>query len=270
MVWTHCANTFLLTDLQATALYGNMSYYHGLVAPMFFWLAGFMRGLSSTKATSDKPARPTVKRLLVILGIGYLMHLPWGQLAVGDFGPETWRILFQSDVLQCLAISGLLLLALEKTGPAAPWLVGMVGAGVVMLTDVFARTHTGWAVIDGYLNKGSGSLFPLFPWVAFATAGFVCGRLTISRWTLGLGVALAFGIPWIAGEHTVLSFFLERLGWVLLVASVGKALWTWWEKDNRPTSGFGWVLLAGRQIWKTGPPALPLAGSVPLPVFSST
>jgi hypothetical protein len=43
MVWTHAANTFLDARLQETSWYREISYYHGFIAPAFFWIAGFLR-----------------------------------------------------------------------------------------------------------------------------------------------------------------------------------------------------------------------------------
>jgi uncharacterized membrane protein len=247
MVWTHCANSLLHEDLQATALFGTMSYYHGLVAPTFFWLAGLMRGLGSVKADHAKPKWPSVKRLLMILGIGYLLHIPWGQLSTGDFGSGTWAILFQSDVLQCLAISGLLLLALERTGRARLWLAVFACVLVILLADLLAEVHTGWAMVDGFLNYRTGSLFPLFPWMAFVMAGFVCGQFPLGGWTALLGFGLMMSTLCIPAGQLVQIFFIERLGSVLLLASGVKVAWSWWERTNRATIGFGWLLLAGRQ-----------------------
>jgi uncharacterized membrane protein len=64
MVWTHSANTFLDAKLQATPWYGELGYYHGLIAPAFFWIAGFARAHVTTGKA--KPAWPTLKRLLVV------------------------------------------------------------------------------------------------------------------------------------------------------------------------------------------------------------
>jgi uncharacterized membrane protein len=103
MIWTHCANTLLSTQLQATPAFSTATYYHGLIAPTFFWLAGLMRGVSAARPGPRKPAWPTMKRLLMILGIGYLLHVPWAEWLGGDFSAAAWRTFIQVDVLQCLA-----------------------------------------------------------------------------------------------------------------------------------------------------------------------
>ena len=69
MVWTHSANTFLDARLQHTAWYHELTYYHGLIAPAFFWIAGFVRAHVTWAA--PKPALPALKRLLMVLLIGH-------------------------------------------------------------------------------------------------------------------------------------------------------------------------------------------------------
>ncbi|MDB6138703.1 MAG: Acyltransferase domain protein, partial [Verrucomicrobiaceae bacterium] len=170
MIWTHAANTFLDASLQDTQGYRELSFYHGLIAPMFFWLAGYMRGLSAAKPGPRKPAGPTVKRLLMILAIGYSLHLPYLLAVHGDLSIPVLRVLLQSDVLQCLAVSCLLLLALERGLPRAldAWAATAIGLLAILFTPTLAATTTGLIPLDAYLSKQHGSLFPLFPWVGFA------------------------------------------------------------------------------------------------------
>lgn len=246
MIWTHAANTFLATGEQATAFFRELNYYHGLVAPTFFWLAGYMRGVSSVRPGTPKPAWPTVKRLLVIWLWGYLLHVPWWQLAQGDFSPPVLRILFQSDVLHCLAVSCLLLLAVERGfygRPVRPWMVAAVlGAAAVLFTDCMATATTGLMPLDAYLATAHGSLFPLFPWIGFACAGFISGSHGLPGWrSFALGAVVALAVPHIPGASGTAQFFLERLGWVLMAAAVVANAGAWLARVPR------WLMLAGRE-----------------------
>ena len=76
MIWVHAANTFLAADEQEQAWFNGLRFYHGLIAPTFFWVAGYMRGLAAAKLGPRKPAWPTVKRLLWVWAIGYLRGCP--------------------------------------------------------------------------------------------------------------------------------------------------------------------------------------------------
>lgn len=246
MIWTHVANTFLPAEVQATAFYHSLSFYHGLVAPTFFWVAGYMRGVSAARPGLRKPAWPTVKRLLMIWFIGYLLHMPWEALTSGQWSADALRILFQSDVLHCLALSSLLLFGVERglhERPVPAWVIaGLVGLTVVLLTDSMATVATGFMPLDGYLSKASGSLFPVFPWVGFACAGFVSGSFGLPGLrTLLAGVLLALILPQVPGFWGTVPFFFERLGWVLMVAAALANGARWIAYAPR------WLMLAGRE-----------------------
>jgi len=248
MIWTHAANTFLEASIQATRGYHELSFYHGLVSPVFFWVAGYMRGLAAAKPGPCKPAWPTVRRLLMILGTGYLLHVPWLALMHGDFSAPVLRILFQSDVLHCLALSCLVLLALERgvARDLLPWLAAALGLVVVLVTPALASATSGFIPLDAFLAKSHGSLFPLFPWLGFACAGFVVGCTGMVSWRLaGVSAVAAFGLPWLPGASSTFTFFFERLGWVTMSAVLvmkGCSLLL-----RRGVGLPRWLLLAGRE-----------------------
>jgi len=248
MIWVHAANTFLAADEQEQAWFNGLRFYHGLIAPTFFWVAGYMRGLAAAKLGPRKPAWPTVKRLLWVWAIGYLLHVPWDALARGDFSAPVLRILFQSDVLHCLAASCLLLLAVERGIRDSRWravVVFVLCFFAVKYADRMAMTTTGLPPLDAYLAKQHGSIFPLFPWFAFAGFGFLIGQGKKLHWGLSLfGAFLAGGIPVLASSSTDM-FFFERLGWVMMIA-VGISLLTA-GLQFRSIALPQWLLLAGRQ-----------------------
>jgi uncharacterized membrane protein len=249
MVWTHAANTFLDAALQATPGFRTLTFYHGLVAPMFFWVAGFMRGMAAARTGPTKSAWPTVKRLSIIWAVGVLIHVPWDCVGKGEFGASCWCTLLQSDVLNCLSISCLILLGIERmmAGRATKAWVVVLGAGlaVVLASGTMEKLHTGFILTDSYFTKTSGSLFPLFPWFGFACAGFVTGNFGSPSWrTAAVGAVMAFGLPWIPGESGIFLFFLERLGWVIMIATAVASM------NDQLASAPRWLMLAGREsLW---------------------
>ena len=259
MIWTHAAHTFLDARLQGTPWFRDLDYYHGLIAPAFFWIAGFVR--AHVTAGLTKPAGPAVKRLLIVLLIGYAMHLPWH----APFSAGAWRDATMVDVLHCLAVSGLLMVALEKCGH---W--RNAGAAVLLLFFVSLEApaehwSSGVMIFDQYLNRSHGSLFALFPWVGFGMAGF----LTRVFWdgsadrragvVFALGLLLAFVLPhspWPGGPP---EFFFERLGWVLMAAAATAAA------AERIKSGTPWLQLAGRESLLLYVAHLAMIHALPLP-----
>ena len=249
MVWTHSFNTFLAIELQESSTYRELSFYHGLVAPIFFWVAGLMRGLSAARPGPSKPAWPTVRRLVTIWLVGCFMHMPWAAVMSARMDAAAWATLFQCDVLNCLALSCLLLLGIEqmmRANKAKAWLVvAMVGFAFVGLTDQAAGLKTGLIPVDALLSRKTGSQFPMFPWFGFAAAGFVMGHVGTPGWKAALLAAVvAFGVPWIPGETGTVGFFFERLGWVVMIAAVAARLnphIAWMPR---------WLMLAGREsLW---------------------
>lgn len=259
MVWTHAAHTFLDERLQQTDWFHHWDYYHGLIAPAFFWIAGFVR--AHVTADSPKPAWPAFKRLLMVLLIAYLMYVPW--LALLD--AKAWRAACTVNVLHCLAISGMLMLVAERFGrwrnaAAAVLLVFFVG-----LQTAAESWHTGVLLIDQYFNRNQGSLFALFPWVGFGLAGFLTRSLwngTVCRkaaLVFVLGGVLAFAQPYSPWPGGAPEFFLERLGWVMMAAVVVACA------AERVSAATGWLRLAGRESLVLYVVHLVLIHAVPMP-----
>lgn len=259
MVWTHAANTFLEAGLQKTAWFHELSYYHGLIAPAFFWIAGYVRAHVTTAA--PKPALPALKRLLVVLLIAYLMYVPWSDL----FHAQAWRAACTVNVLHCLAITGMLMLLAERAGRWRHAVVAMLLVVFVGLQKSAESWHTGVLFIDQYFNRNQGSLFALFPWVGFGLAGF----LTRGLWNgkadgkaglvFILGALLAYAQPYSPWPGGSPEFFMERLGWVMMVAVLAACV------ADRLSAATGWLRLAGRESLLLYVVHLLLIHAVPLP-----
>ncbi len=259
MVWTHAANTFLDARQQGTPWYHELTYYHGLIAPAFFWIAGFVR--EHTAAGKNKPALPALKRLLLVLLIGYLMYVPWQDM----LNAQAWRAACTVNVLHCLAVSGMLMLLAERCGRWRHAAVGVLLLFFVGLEKSAENWRTGFLVIDQYLNRSQGSLFALFPWVGFGLAGFLTRGLwdgSVDRratFVFGLGALLAFAQPWSPWPGGPPEFFLERLGWVMMAAVLVACV------AERVSAATGWLRLAGRESLLLYVVHLLLIHAVPLP-----
>ena len=259
MVWTHAANTFLDAGLQTTAWFHELSYYHGLIAPAFFWIAGYVR--AHVTAAASKPALPALKRLLLVLLIAYLMYVPWNDL----LHAQAWRAACTVNVLHCLAISGMLMLLAERTGRWRHAVVAVLMVLFVGLQKSAESWHTGLLFFDQYFNRNQGSLFALFPWVGFGLAGFLTRGLWSGRadrhaaLVLVLGALLAFAQPYSPWPGGPPEFFLERLGWVMMAAVLVACV------ADRLSAATGWLRLAGRESLLLYVVHLLLIHALPLP-----
>lgn len=259
MVWTHAANTFLTPELKASSSFETLTSYHGLIAPAFFWIAGYARAHVTMGKT--KPAWPVAKRLLIVWLIGYLMHVPWDHL----LDAEAMRAVATVDVLHCLAISGLILLAVEKLGKGREAAALVVLIMFVGLEKPAREWQTGLLMLDQYFNRLHGSQFALFPWVGFGLAGFITRRVWDGRpnrsaaGVMLVGAIGAWGLSWLPWQGGLPAFFLERLGWVMMAAVVVAVVA---ERVSRFT---GWLRLAGRESLLLYVAHLMLIHSIPLP-----
>ena len=264
MIETHTVNTFLDTKLQATPEFDSLTYLNGLVAPTFFWVMGYVRGSSLIPGAVIRPAWPSVRRLLAIMLIGYLMHGPWELVSGSHLTREVlWRV-FMVDVLQCLAISGLIIVALERMKRLTFGLAAATLILVVALADQAQYWRTGFIPFDAYLTSQNGSLFPIFPWAGFAIAGFLTRPLQEhSKAIAWIGITLGLGADWVPFWDSTTAFFLERLGWVTLIAIATRHFIAPLVEKLSPR--FGWLELAGRESLTLYVVHLALIHAIPTP-----
>lgn len=259
MVWTHSANTFLTPEMKASSWFEAMTWYHGLIAPAFFWIAGYARAHVTMGKT--KPAWPVAKRLLLVWLIGYLMHVPWDHL----LDAEAMRAVATVDVLHCLAVSGLVLLAVEKLGKGREVAALILLLLFVSLEKPAREWQTGFLMLDQYFNRLHGSQFALFPWVGFGLAGFITRRVWdggVNRSAAGVVLVGALGawvLSWMPWQDGMPAFFMERLGWVMMAAVVVAVM------AGRVSRLTGWLRLAGRESLLLYVVHLMLIHSIPLP-----
>jgi predicted small integral membrane protein len=244
MIETHVANTFLTAELKATEWFTTLTYFNGLVAPAFLFIAGYAQGLGLRKAQARKAGvRRRLRRLAEIAALGYLLHLPIAQASAGDWA-EMWRVGSGVDILTCLAVSiGLLVMAERLAGKWTPAVVGALTALVILAAPQFAEWTGAPAVVLAFLNHTTGSLFPLLPWAAFGFAGFLVSSVR-PAWQSVIGPVLGCaGAVFLLGRLHLTpaspAFFFERLGWILCLVPVCA-----WLAPRVAPAG---VLFAGRE-----------------------
>ena len=252
MIQTHVFNATLAPAITVTLLYDIIKFIDGLVAPAFLFASGLAYAITTRRKVQDYlsfgfPLFRQFGRLLLILAIGYVLHIPrfnFHHLRY-EAGEEAWVRFWQVDVLQCIAVSLLimqvLLLVLRSERRLYRTVAGLTG--VVLVATPIAWTFNFWNFlplpIAAYFNGLYYSLFPLFPWSAFLFAGALTGYYYIEAREKG-GEALfvrraAIAAPVVIGISFLLhplaawfypvydywrfspSFVLLRLGIVLLL-----------------------------------------------------
>ena len=254
MVIGHSLDSVLSQELRGSDIFGLYNMLRGFTAPLFLFVAGFAFIIATEKRweeyrTVSTALRKRVLKMGMLIVIGYAMHFPFFSFAkiIEASGPSEVAQFLQVDVLQCLAVSILLLHAMIWLSPTQSAFVRSLSAVTVAI--VLAAPWI-WSfdfatilspVIAPYLNQQQVSLFPLVPYSAFLYAGVLTGHfygvarvrqreqnfflLLIS---LGAGmIALALlldRLPFsVYPPHdfwkTSPNFFLIRLGVVALVTA---------------------------------------------------
>jgi uncharacterized membrane protein len=190
MIETHVINATILPGLRDTSLFAVINFINGLVAPSFLFASGMAYAVTTRRKLGAylSFAAPLYKqfgRLLLVLLVGYVLHLPHFNLRSMTQGvqPGEWLVFFQSDVLQCIAVSLLLLqvLLLILRNERRLYSVAAVLTVVVIFVTPFMWGYDFLALLPApvaaYMNGLHQSNFPLFPWAAFLFAGAITGYL---------------------------------------------------------------------------------------------
>lgn len=184
MIETHIFTAFLNSSLRNEWWFGILNYINGLVAPGFLFVSGAVFYISTYGKTDELRTfgvtfRKRLYRILLIFIAGYSLHLPFLSLKrmMKDADPQSLLNFFSVDVLQCIAAGLLLILILKLLIRNEKIFISVVSAFffVIVLTSfVIWGQHLDLPYfVSAYFNRQGGSLFPLFPWLAFIFAGVI-------------------------------------------------------------------------------------------------
>jgi len=276
MIETHVFNAMLSEGLRQTGWFRVLNFVNGLVAPSFLFISGFVFLLSAERKVAEfrtfgRTFWIQLRRIGVVWLIAYVLHVPpaafgkpWTSLTRQD-----WLPLIQVDVLHCICVTWLFLLAglmvLRSAGARRAWLMAGAVAATMAAPWMWSVRFDQFlpAPLAAYFNDGLNSLFPVFPWSGFMLAGALCASSFLAAReremerpfmlrlsglaavfvTLGLALPelpLAPGrteTPWQADPRT----FILRLGLVFVLLCVC------WLVDRRRQSGESWLFLVSRE-----------------------
>ncbi len=234
MIETHMMNATIIPEIRDTALFTVINFINGLVAPSFLFASGMAYAVTTRRKIDSYlsfgfPLFQQFGRLVLVLLIGYSLHLPRFQLyeITHEVEPGEWSVFFQADVLQCIAVSLLvlqILLLMLRTERR------LYRAAAVLAFAMLVVTPLMWgydflaifpAPIAAYMNGLHHSLFPLFPWAVFLFAGAIAGYLFAEgRAAAGETGAEKFAalvlrrFLLVGGGLMIISFPLMALAWV--------------------------------------------------------
>ncbi len=189
MVQGHTTDVLLANSYRSAEfpVYTAWLFMRGMTAPIFMFSAGtvftYLFRLIKEPYKNNLRVKKGYKRVILLLVLGYLLRYPTA--TVVDFSQvtaEQWQIFMAVDVLQCIGMGIFFLIIfgwIAEKFNLHDYLVFTAGTLLFfLLHPVFAGIQ--WkeflpVPIAGYFYNGTGSIFPLFPWVGYVVAGGVLG-----------------------------------------------------------------------------------------------
>ncbi len=255
MIEVHTFNDWLAPELKGSLLWKIITFINGLVAPSFVFLAGFSLSLAAMRkweqyTRPNMSLAPRFRHLLLILAVGYLLHFPsrtWKDLLDG-VDPVKLQKFFAVDVLQLIVVSLVVLhvlLFFMRSRAMFRTLAFVLGAAVFLVTPFMYHLGAVEAVpmwLAAYLNKGWGSLFPLFPWsgLVFFGAGF--GMVFAEAHARDEGPRMLLRFAWIGVALFTAGWLVDQIPFVKTSAHW---YWTASPEFNIIRLGTVLVLMAG-------------------------
>jgi uncharacterized membrane protein len=268
MFQTHCYDSWLGSAARNSTFFRWSQLGGTLPAPLFLFLAGISFALVTDRMrrkgiSANQIAATTIRRGGEIFALGLLFRMQ--EFVLGQpWSP--WTDLLRVDILNTIGLSLMLMgvvCRLVKTRAANTALAVVVATGIAIATPPLWTTwQPHWLpwYFESYINgvhtfaKPQPWLFPIFPWTAFAFAGLAAGFLLMSDWAVRnlakataivgvAGVVLFFTSKWLDALpkqiyavydywHTSPSFFLARVGVLLMIVALSYA-WCRWGPVQR-------------------------------------
>lgn len=189
MMLVHVLDFYSQPDVQST-IFGKLVTFLGSppAAPVFMFIMGVFIILSAKLDVANG-----LKRAAWLLVIGYLLNLMRGsiplwlslqmglvsetELEAGGVSPLSELLIV--DILQFAGLAFAFCVLLKHYLPHPKyWLAA--GIMVIFISPALWDISSGWSVLDEVLkllwgNKDQGSMFPLFPWLAYPLFGMAFG-----------------------------------------------------------------------------------------------
>lgn len=192
MIQGHAFDVLLPTSVRGSTGFHLWLFGRGLTSCLFLCLSGFVFTISAHRRwdaymQSVSANLKQARRLALFLALGYLLHLPAAKLAHIPFlSDELWRSFLAVDVLQCIAVSLLVLQVLMLVARTTTRFAVAAGGACLL---VVALAPLAWRMdhdmlspgVAAFVSSNTGSLFPLFPWSAFVFMGAVFGHLCLRQ-----------------------------------------------------------------------------------------
>ncbi len=165
----------------------------GFTAPIFMFTSGvvftYLLMLKGNTFNENPRVWKGIKRFLLLVGIGYLLRYPTWRLVDFRYVTEAqWHTFFAVDALHLIGIGLLFILIVYFISDKIK--VNFVIVSLFSFCFILVLTPKVYSInwneivplwIADYLTNDYGSLFPLFPWLAYMFAGSILGYLLAKK-----------------------------------------------------------------------------------------
>jgi uncharacterized protein (DUF486 family) len=255
MVQGHTIDAFLSNNYRTmnSPVFATWFFMRGVTAPIFLFSAGavftYLFRLHDTAFESNPRVTKGIKRFALLLFLGYLLRFPAPTLIdFSSVSAAAWQTFQSIDVLQLIGTGLLFIITLfyliEKFKWNDYWVFGsiaMICMFIFPLTEMVPWSKYFPVYLASYFFKGTGSQFPIFPWIGFLLAGaflgtylaknpmvFKTSRFSRNLFFAGVLFVIISLIGHIIGSiwfpyyywDTSPNLMLLRLGFVLILNSV--------------------------------------------------
>ena len=179
MLQGHFIDTLLAPEFRSDDFiaYRIWSYFRGITAPTFFTISGliFTYLLLKAKEKNNELFRMKkgINRGLMLIGIGYLLRIPFLSWLFGDFNTYWMAI----DVLQIIGLSLIGIIILYAICRKNTVIFSIVTMSLGLIIFVSEPLYLNLVLEDipvffsNYISKANGSVFTFLPWFGYMSIG---------------------------------------------------------------------------------------------------
>lgn len=189
MVQGHTIDAFLSNDYRTlnNPVFATWFFMRGVTAPIFLFSAGavftYLFRLNDKPFDSNPRVTKGLKRFALLLFLGYMLRFPAPTLIdFSSVSPTAWQTFESIDVLQLIGTGLLFIITtfflIEKFKLNDYWVFGstaLFSIFIFPLTELVNWTKYFPVYLASFFYKGTGSQFPIFPWIGFILAGAFLG-----------------------------------------------------------------------------------------------
>ena len=250
MVQGHTIDAFLSNNYRIpnNPVFGAWLFMRGVTAPIFLFSAGavftYLFRLHDQSFDSNPRVKKGIKRFALLMLLGYLLRFPTPTLI--DFSSVStvaWQTFESIDVLQLIGVGILFVITLffiiEKLKLNDYWVFGSIAIICLLIfpfTESINWTKYFPVYLASYFYKGTGSQFPIFPWIGYLLSGAFLGTY-LAKNPMVFKTAKFSQNLFIIG---MLFFFISLIGHI--IGSIWVHNYNWDSSPNLIILRLGFVL----------------------------